>query len=599
MVFLRLASAVLCLLPALCGLAAEKDQHPGQAKTAPFVKIHEGKHWLWVARQDQYEAHKADIEAMYEYADKAFDKLCDAWDFRPTYERYTLLVMDRPGGGFAAGDIGEAHAISGKSSPGIGCSYDAFFGSANGIKAYWAHILITHEMVNLFTGDNVSGGWPVDWWANHRSPFPLMTAVQIEYSLVPQMAMFHEKDGRRDPLVGMFMRLKDQYGWAMFRKAFRTARADGIHWDSFGGNPSALRTAYVAAYLQIGAPEDISGILGPLVPRYDARTVKGIIEARAKWAALPEQSQRRQALKAAFLKGDYKQVLGAAGQAAGPAAHGDNHAYLMAYFGPEEKLFYAYSRDAAHWTAMNGGRPVFDAGVRLHDPYLARVGGTFHMVHTKGWDNPVIYHWESTDLIHWKGGPIQVVENTKVRAWAPEFTYVPEEGLFYVYWSSLHNGHNTIHYVTTKDWTDITPARSAVYFDLGIHDIDMTVEKHKGTYYAFHKPGDLGDLMNNRLLTSASLDPKKDSFGGKGPGKDVLAGASKPTEGPEVIQLVGQDKWYVYGSPINAPMEAWETTDFVKFTKIDVGVPDGAKHCGLIPISEEELQRLLQRYPAP
>ena len=32
-----------------------------------------------------------------------------------------------------------------------------------------------------------------------------------------------------------------------------------------------------------------------------------------------------------------------------------------------------------------------------------------------------------------------------------------------------------MHYVTTKDWTDITPARSAVYFDLGIHDIDMTV----------------------------------------------------------------------------------------------------------------------------
>ena len=127
----------------------------------------------------------------------------------------------------------------------------------NGIKAYWAHILITHEMVNLFTGQVVSGGWPVDWWANHRSPFPLMTAVEIEYALVPQMAVFHERQGREDPLVGMFMHLKDQFGWAMFRKAFRTAIDDGIHWDAFGGNPSALRTAYVAAYLQIGAPEDI------------------------------------------------------------------------------------------------------------------------------------------------------------------------------------------------------------------------------------------------------------------------------------------------------------------------------------------------------
>ena len=184
--------------------------------------------------------HKADIAALYDYADKAFDKLCDSWGLRPPQERYVLLVMPRPGGGFAAGDVGEARAITGKRSPGIGCSYDAFFNTAHGIKAYWAHILITHEMVNLFTGQVVSGGWPVDWWANHRSPFPLMTAVQIEYALVPEMAIFHERDGRKDPLVGMFMHLKDQFGWAMFRKAFRTAIDDRIRWDAFAGNPSEL-----------------------------------------------------------------------------------------------------------------------------------------------------------------------------------------------------------------------------------------------------------------------------------------------------------------------------------------------------------------------
>jgi hypothetical protein len=217
--------------------------------------------------------------------------------------------MDHPGGGFAAGDISEVHAITGRASPGIGCSYDAFSGTANGIKGYWAHILITHEMVNSFTGQIVSGGWPVDWWANHRSPFPLMTAVEIEYALVPNMAMFHERQGRTDPLVRMFLHLKDQYGWAMFRKAFRAAIDDGIRWDAFGGNPSALRTAYVAAYLQIGAPEDISGILGPLVPGYDAQAVKDIVKARSKWHALPERSPERHELKAAFVKGNYEAVL--------------------------------------------------------------------------------------------------------------------------------------------------------------------------------------------------------------------------------------------------------------------------------------------------
>jgi hypothetical protein len=279
------------------------------AKNPPFQKIHEGKHWTWYARQDQYNAHKADIAAVYDYADKAFDKLCESWGLKPARKKYILLVMDRPGGGFAAGNISEVSAITGRPSPGIGCAYDAFSGTAYGIKAYWAHILITHEMVNNFTGQIVGGGWPVDWWANHRSPFPLMTAVEIEYALVPNMAIIHEQQGRSDPLVRMFLHLKDQYGWAMFRKAFRAAIDDGIHWDAFGGNPSALRTAYVAAYLQIGAPEDISSILAPVVPGYDAQAVKDIVEARSKWQALPKDSSRRQTLKKAFLRGDYKAVL--------------------------------------------------------------------------------------------------------------------------------------------------------------------------------------------------------------------------------------------------------------------------------------------------
>jgi len=290
-------------------LAALTTAEVAQAQNPRYQMIHEGKHWTWFARQDQFRRHKADIAALYDYADKAFDKLAESWGVKPPENRYTLLVMANPGGGFAAGDIGEVRAITGKKSPGIGCAYDAFSGTANGIKAYWAHILITHEMVNLFTGQVVAGGWPVDWWANHRSPFPLMTAVQIEYALVPQMAVFHERQGREDPLVGMFFQLKDQFGWAMFRKAFRTAIDDGIRWDAFGSNPSALRTAYVAAYLQIGAPEDIGGILRPLVPGYDAQAVKDIVRARSQWFALPHDSSRRKSLQAAFLKGDYKTAL--------------------------------------------------------------------------------------------------------------------------------------------------------------------------------------------------------------------------------------------------------------------------------------------------
>jgi prepilin-type N-terminal cleavage/methylation domain-containing protein len=55
----------------------------------------------------------------------------------------------------------------------------------------------------------------------------------------------------------------------------------------------------------------------------------------------------------------------------------DCTAYVMAYFGPSEKLYYAWSRDALNWTQMNGGKPVFDPRCRLRDPYVAWAGGSF------------------------------------------------------------------------------------------------------------------------------------------------------------------------------------------------------------------------------
>ena len=299
--YLRVAAVVVCLLAWPQALSA--------AQEAPFLEIHTGRHWIWVARQDQFQAHQADIEALYDYADRAFDALVRDWGVRPPRAQDSLLVYERTGGGFAAGDIGEVHRLTGKESPGIGVSYDAFYNVAHGLKAYWAHAILTHEMVNLFTGQVVSGGWPVDWWADHRSPFPLMTAVQIEYTLAPEVAIHHIRDGLRDPLVGMFLDLKDQYGWNLFRTAFRTAIQDGIRWDAIGGNPSPLRTNYVAAYLQIGAPEDIAPALSRLVPGFDAAVMKDIVRARQVWTALPAGSPRRASLRTAYLKGDYATVL--------------------------------------------------------------------------------------------------------------------------------------------------------------------------------------------------------------------------------------------------------------------------------------------------
>ncbi len=99
------------------------------------------------------------------------------------------------------------------------------------------------------------------------------------------------------------------FSGAPVEAAFRAAIADGINWDRFDGNPSPLRTAYVAAYLQIGAPEDISGILAGQVPGYDARVMRDVVRARQRWTSLPANSPRRVKLRDAYLRGDYQAAL--------------------------------------------------------------------------------------------------------------------------------------------------------------------------------------------------------------------------------------------------------------------------------------------------
>ncbi|MBI9016366.1 MAG: family 43 glycosylhydrolase [Phycisphaerae bacterium] len=274
------------------------------------------------------------------------------------------------------------------------------------------------------------------------------------------------------------------------------------------------------------------------------------------------------------------------------------YAYFMIYFGPDQKLFYAYSYDARNWKDFNDGKPVWSPPF-VRDPFVNRVNGKFHLVHTTGWTGTTIGHWESDDLIKWTGGNIAVIDQEKQKCWAPEFFYSKKENLFYVYWASLHKGkYHAINYLKTSDWKNIKPSDSKVYYDIGIDDIDLTIVEYGDKYYGFHKSGQVKDKMGNRLSIVNSLDPSIDSFANDGHGKIVFSDEIKPTEGPEVIKLAGQDKWYVYGDPFNSPLQAWQTADFVKFDKIKVSTPKGAKHCSMIPISYDELQTLLGKYPS-
>src|ERR1700677_1692269 len=104
----------------------------GAQDNDPVILIHTGTHFAWYTRQSIWNAHEADISAYFDYMDREFSQVISDWGIEPPQKQYSLWVNPQTGGGFAAGDIPEIHKFTGKPSPGIGVSYDAYFGTGPG-----------------------------------------------------------------------------------------------------------------------------------------------------------------------------------------------------------------------------------------------------------------------------------------------------------------------------------------------------------------------------------------------------------------------------------------------------------------------------------
>ncbi len=157
-------------------------------------------------------------------------------------------------------------------------------------------------------------------------------------------------------------------------------------------------------------------------------------------------------------------------------------AYLFAYFrGEKDGLHLAYSRDGFKWEALNGNRsllpPVVGDDRLMRDPSICQgPDGTFHMVWTSSWYDKIIGYASSKDLVHWseqRALPVMMHEPTTLNAWAPEITFEPESGEFYIYWASSIPGRHAfvptskrekqwnhrIYLTTTKDFKTFSPTR--------------------------------------------------------------------------------------------------------------------------------------------
>src|SRR6478735_2491138 len=137
-----------------------------QASTVAYCdsknpQVHSSGKLVWCADAAFWSQHAADVQPYFNWADKILPTL--AQDFGLDAPGPFFVVVTKPSGGASTPT---------PYGPGINITGDAFYNTAYGVKGFWAYLLITHEFVNQWTGLITGGGWPTDWWANHRSPFP-------------------------------------------------------------------------------------------------------------------------------------------------------------------------------------------------------------------------------------------------------------------------------------------------------------------------------------------------------------------------------------------------------------------------------------------
>ncbi|MEV7079046.1 family 43 glycosylhydrolase [Streptomyces sp. NPDC093516] len=313
--------------------------------------------------------------------------------------------------------------------------------------------------------------------------------------------------------------------------------------------------------------------------------------------------------------------------------------YLFAYFTGEgtadgEQIRYALSRgnDPLHWRELNAGKPVLTSTIGekgLRDPFVIRSpeGDTFYLIATDlrmyrnssgSWDqvqrhgSKSIMVWESTDLVHWSDQRlVKISPDNAGNTWAPEAYWDDELGSYVVFWASKlyadddpeHRGdtYNKMLYATTRDFRTFSEPK--IWNDPGYSVIDSTVVKHGDEYYRYTKderdPGSAGPCSKfitgekSTSLTSTRYDFVADCIG---------KGAMDRGEGPTVFKSNTEKKWYLfideYGGRGYLPFETTDLASGRWTPSTDHQLPASPRHGTVLPVTQEEYDRLLAAYPA-
>ncbi len=334
-------------------------------------------------------------------------------------------------------------------------------------------------------------------------------------------------------------------------------------------------------------------------------------------------------------------ALAGAGDIAPDTSPDQSVAWVMSYFGPNQdlpndSLHLAFSTDGLKWTALNNGQPVYQAPTTINgiagsghirDPFILRKNdGKFVYIATDWtlavndsnyWRRPSgrIFVADSDDLINFTNPRFLTLattlgNNSTPHAWAPEAYYDAARRKYAIVWSGDADRNRT--YVSyTKDFVNLVNPNPEVLFDPGYDEIDATVVPYNGFNYLFYKDetGSGKDIQvaksSGAGLTAGSFTRISPNYLTRGANQDRMQG----TEGPLVIKIPGQQRWYIYADYYgNGGVFGCWTTDnldadpasWKKLTNgVDFRLPAGVRHANTVRVTQAQLDALKAHYGVP
>lgn len=292
-------------------------------------------------------------------------------------------------------------------------------------------------------------------------------------------------------------------------------------------------------------------------------------------------------------------------------ASGDSReAFVFTYFKDNgDGLHLAYSYDGLDWKALKNGQvllvPAVGRDKLMRDPQITLgPDGTYHLVWTTSWAEPLIGHATSRDLIHWS--PQQSIapmtsEPTVGNVWAPETFYDARRKQFVLFWASTipgrfpgtdnsnGNGRNhRIYYTTTRNFREFAP--SQLFYNDGFNCIDATIVRDRNRFVMFFKDETRLPVPRKNIRFAVSSSPE----GPFGPASAPITG-NYWAEGPSAMNtgnrwIVYFDKYidHHYGAVVSTDFEHWEdVSDRLRF-------PEGARHGSVLRVSVKMLTKLLE-----